>query len=329
YRRGAGLEPLIVDVEDIMDEFNDGVSSPYAIRDFLAHALQNWKQPPKYVVILGDGSYDYRGIYKNYPTNLVPTLMVSTMYGLFASDNALADVNGDFVPDVPIGRLPVLTPAELGAAIDRIIAYEQGPADSWMNNALFVADRPDPRAGNFPEDSKALAGLFPPSYTTEPMVHLPAMSVTQARSSMIARINQGCSVWNYVGHSGYYVLTYSDLFTSSMADQLLSNGQKLPVLTAWSCAVGNFGMVGLESLAEVLMRSPNGGIIAAVGSTGLSDNPENVTIGAEFYSLRFAVGSPVLGDLLVGALQGAAAKGVTPETLYLFGVIGDPALRMR
>ena len=48
--------------------------------------------------------------------NLLPPLMAATPHGLFASDNRFADVEGDDgVPEMAIGRLPVVTSDELDA----------------------------------------------------------------------------------------------------------------------------------------------------------------------------------------------------------------------
>ena len=56
-------EPLVamrVRLTDVYDEFSWGVRDPVAIRDFLKYAYENWQGPPKYVLLVGDGDYDYR-----------------------------------------------------------------------------------------------------------------------------------------------------------------------------------------------------------------------------------------------------------------------------
>ena len=45
YRAQQGLRTKVVDVQDIYDEFNDGILNPNAIREFLDYAYHNW-QPP-------------------------------------------------------------------------------------------------------------------------------------------------------------------------------------------------------------------------------------------------------------------------------------------
>ena len=54
-------------------------------------AHQRWVFPPRYLVLLGDGTYDYRDL-KAFGDNLVPPLMVPTRYGLFTSDSGFGNV---------------------------------------------------------------------------------------------------------------------------------------------------------------------------------------------------------------------------------------------
>jgi len=107
-----------------MNEFNYGLYKPEAIRDFLSYAYHNWEKAPRYLVLAGEGTFDYRNN-QGYNDNLVPAILVETPYGLFASDNRYADVDGDDgVPDMAVGRLPVMTSEELDAVISKITAYE-------------------------------------------------------------------------------------------------------------------------------------------------------------------------------------------------------------
>ena len=54
--RQDGLTSRVVCMEDLWDEFNDGLEGPLAIEAFLRYALESWTGPPTYVLFLGDGS---------------------------------------------------------------------------------------------------------------------------------------------------------------------------------------------------------------------------------------------------------------------------------
>src|SRR5262249_46791982 len=57
-RQSQGLRVALVDVEDLFDEFNFGNKSPQAIKDFLTLATSSWATAPRFVLIVGDASYD-------------------------------------------------------------------------------------------------------------------------------------------------------------------------------------------------------------------------------------------------------------------------------
>jgi hypothetical protein len=77
----SDLRSQVVDIEDVYDEFNHGISSPYALKAFLAHARTRWRRPPLYVVLAADGSYDYKDVLGE-GDNLIPPMMANTPAGL-------------------------------------------------------------------------------------------------------------------------------------------------------------------------------------------------------------------------------------------------------
>ena len=165
YRQGQGLQTKVVLLTDIYDEFNHGMAHPEAVRDFLAYAYHMWSKAPRYVVRCGDGSYDYKNQLGNND-NLNQPKLVGTPWGLFASENILADVDGsdDHVPEMAMGLLPADDAAGLGAMIDKIIAYESSHG-AWRKRVLLTADNPD-GGGNFHASSNLAAQYIGKGYET-------------------------------------------------------------------------------------------------------------------------------------------------------------------
>ena len=103
-RKAQGLRPKAVSIESIYDGFGHGEQRPEAIRDFLS-AVYHETGSLQYVVLLGDGTFDFEDSSRNRVQNQVPPLMVKTSYLWTASDPAYAAVNGDdLLPDIAIGR---------------------------------------------------------------------------------------------------------------------------------------------------------------------------------------------------------------------------------
>jgi Peptidase family C25/Lamin Tail Domain len=62
-RQSQGLAVLVADVDDVYDEFSFGAHSSQALQDFLSYAYTpgHWAKAPRYVLLMGDASYDPRG----------------------------------------------------------------------------------------------------------------------------------------------------------------------------------------------------------------------------------------------------------------------------
>lgn len=330
HRASQGLRTMVVDLEDIYDEFNFGNASPHAIRDFLIHATTSWQALPKYVLLAGNGTYDYKDVL-NFGDNLVPPILIGTNYGLFSSDTYLADLrNGDGVPEIAIGRIPAATTGELATAIQKIIAYE-GEADGpWTKQLALVADNAD-EGGDFPSNSDSLLPHIPGSYTAQ-RIYLPDHTLAETRTLLQNSFNNGSMLVNYIGHAGLDRLASEGILLSSMVPQLI-NSNHLPLLTAMTCMTGRFDIPGYPTLAKQLLFSANGGVSAVWSSAGFALNRTAVQLNTRFLDNLFAAtGAPdhTLGDMINASLldQYQAMSGYN-EMLDLFCLLGDPAMPVR
>jgi hypothetical protein len=326
YRAGQGWQAKVVNLEDIYDEFNYGLSSPEAIRSFLTYAYHNWTQAPQYVVMAGEGSMDYRNL-QAMGDSVVPPLMAGTPYGLFAADNLYGDIVGnDSMPEIAVGRLPALTEAELLTMIGKIKAYEAAADGLWEQQVLMLADDPDD-GGNFPVDSDAVAGYIPPAYVVE-KIYLSDYSKTDARQRLVAGINNGAVLVNYLGHANPIGLA-NGLFTNSDVTAL-SNSEQLPLVAGMTCLVGRYDWPGTDSLAETMILHDGGGSVAVWSPTGLSYNAEARLLDEALMQALFAGQQPVLGDVIKQALGTyAVQKNDQQFMLRIYNLLGDPATRLR
>ena len=197
YRAKDGLRTAVVTTQQIYDEFNYGIASPSAIQDFIKYAATKWKPATRFVVLAGEGSYDYKNNLGN-GDSLVPSLLVDSVVGLVSSDVALGDYKGaDGVPEVAIGRIPAVSNAELDAMLAKIKAYE-GIAGWTLKRASMVADNADD-AGDFVADSKTLASLIPKTVRVG-SAYLDSSNLAAVRSSFLSSFSNGTLLVNYIGH---------------------------------------------------------------------------------------------------------------------------------
>jgi hypothetical protein len=322
-RRDTGLTAQVVPLEQVYDEFNDGLPGPWALQRFLAWAGTRWSRKPSMVVLAGGGNYDYRNLL-GLGANPIPPLLVRTEQGLFASDPRLAQGTG-----MVIGRLPVASAAELQTVIDKIAAYEAAPAnpsDTWRQNVLLAADNPDD-GGQFDWESDLSAALIPPPYLTQ-RIYLSQLSLSDARQQLFDGLSRGAFLFNYLGHAGLDRLAAEPLLASSDLS-LVQNAGGLPVVAAMACIVGRFEIPGFTSLAAQLVNRPGSGAIAVWAPTGVNWNAQSGVLDRAFLAALFQDRRASLGGAVSDAVQRFQAAGASPATLLTYNLFGDPALRLR
>ncbi len=322
----SDLSSQVVDVEDVYDEFNQGIASPYALRDFLAWARSHWQVAPRYVVLAGDGSYDYRDVL-GHGDNLIPPLMANTPSGLFPSDAALASAPSTPELGLSLGRLPVTTAGELAQVVAKIQARESALGEPWVWSTVLAADNPD-AAGDFPRSSEGVEARLP-AETPRTYAQVAPGNATAARGVLLASLAAGAGLVNYFGHGGYDQLADESLLTSADV-AALANADRPTVLTALTCLAGSSALPGYTTLGEALLRHPGGGAAAVWAPSGMSDNELAEPLAQALYAALFT-GRRVdrLGDAVALARHAYKAGDRPAYMLAIYNLLGDPALRVR
>jgi len=309
YRAADGLPSKVVKLSDVYTAFNYGIENPHAIGRLLTYAGEQWSQSPVYVVLVGDGSYDYRN-YRNKNDNLVPPLMVSTPEGLAPSDMAYR------TPGMVVGRLPVMTGEELEQIILKIQVYE---TTSQPDSIIIAADNPD-KGGNFWASGDAIASTLESHSANK--IYLTPSTVSSDHNALVDAINTGAGYFHYAGHGGVSRMASEGLLTTSQLGEL-SNINHPVILTAMSCLIGNFAVPGFDGLSEQLLLHQSGGSIAGWAATGLSFDHQSKKLAEEFY--RALPDAERLGDALREALE--ACPDHYLQNIY--NLLGDPALLVK
>jgi len=315
-RERGGITTTVIDVEELYNEFNFGVRSPEAIRSFIQTALKS-KTPPKYVLLVGDASIDPRnylqlGAFDYLPTKLVSTTMIKT-----ASDDWFADFDGDGIADIAIGRIPVRTANEANVVFNKILSRGT-PSGPWANSVLLLADRPTDY--DFAAVAASLKRLVPAPLTTRTVDYATSSSPS---SDTIGALNDGALIADYIGHASVEIWG-ERVFASSNASALV-NGNRLPFVVAMDCLNGYFHDLYTESLAEALLKAPNGGAVAVWASSTLSQPDTQATMNRELFRILFANPTISLGD----AVRRAKAATSDLDLRRSWILFGDPSMRLR
>jgi hypothetical protein len=335
-RQAEGLATFVADVQAVYDGWGDGRMDPAAIRAFIAHAYAGWTPRPTYVLLVGDGSFDPRRYRTSSPATLLPPYLadVDPWAGETAADNRYACVDGDDrLPDVLLGRLPVDSPAEAEALVEKIVTYATDPyPGGWNATTTLVADDQD-SAGDFGAASEAHAATYvsaPFTVTrhycagTNPHVSdCPAGESASLRAALVEDWDRGALLVQFTGHSSWQQWAVERLLHLDDAETL-ENGRRLPVVLEMTCFTGAFHRPE-PTLDETLVTVYNGGAVAAWGPTGLGVGTGHDHLTRGFFRATFVDEVDTLGQATFEGKLLLAASGQNLDLLDTFGLLGDPA----
>jgi hypothetical protein len=324
-RQRQGLTARAVALEEIVQEFGHGEARADAIREFLRYAFHSWSQPsPRYVLLLGDASYDPSDFLHTGRKDWVPSPSIRTSYLWTASDPAYAQVNGeDVLPDLAIGRLPAQSVEEARIMIDKVLAFEQDPG-SLAGPAAIVADNPD-GGGTFEADAEAIAALLGGREIDR--IYLSSLGGA-TRGAIRDTLDRGPSLVSYIGHGGVAVWASENVWNNTDVPTLAPSS-RYPLLFTMNCLNGYFHDPSHNSLAEQFLKAEGKGAVAAFSPTGLALD-EAAHVYHELLIGQIVSGTHErLGDALLAAQSDYAATGAMPELLSVHHLLGDPAMMLR
>ncbi len=347
------LKVLVADMSDVYNRYSGGQTDPRAIRNFLLDLkLHNGTVPLRYVLLFGDGSYDYRNI-SGKAQNYIPQFEISA-WDINDTRNSedpfvYLSSNTTNTVDYPLGRLPVNSAKEAADVVDKIISYEtRTQQGDWQARVTLVADDPtDPDVNNTDfilDTENKIAPLFPQGvirnklYLTEfPELYDPtirAMGRVGARDAIISAFNNGSAIVNFIGHGSPTVWAQEYVFVKDRDLPLLKNTGKYPLVVAATCDWGRSDYTSSQSAAEDIVTLEDGGAIAAIAATRPVYNSDNVALVRKFYGTVFTDSAsptnPVsIGEGLMIAKQLLASNATTGNSIInasKFLLIGDPSL---
>ncbi len=334
-RFGPPLSTKVVDVEDIYDEFSGGLLDPMAIRSFVTYAVGNWDPAPVFIVLMGDGTYDYKNNLGISHTNWIPPFQDgSSMY-----DEWYVRTDGiDKLPDLAIGRLPVRSASNAETLVDKLIAYDRDPEIGlWQARVLLVADdKTNPATNNdesfFVSDAEHIAKFLVPQEFDLRKLYvgsypLEGRTKPAARDDFVKQFNEGALILTYIGHGNPATLAHEQMFVLTRDIDGINNGRRLPLVYTAASQVGVFDDPLRESMPEVFLSDPDGGVIGFISATRVGFHASNMVLAREFHRVMYAgedTAVPV-GLGLTAAKQRVNVFPVDRVNIQRYSLLGDPA----
>jgi hypothetical protein len=326
YRNSLGLVTKSTPVEIIFDLFNHGYPEPEAIQNYLAYANSSWLKKPKYVLLVGDASYDPRGFLAPIIDNLMPAYLVNTVYGgETVSDVDYAQLNEDPWPDLSVGILPARTTQQVQTFVEKTLAYEHNYATNRgeKQQILGIADGQD---ASFRYDAQAFLGQFPANMST--VLYAPEAGVTTG-SQEIQNLWKGSNtIIAYFGHGSVNMWGKDRLFTTEDV-QKLHDITDYPIVINMTCLTGLYTHPKVVSLAEALLWAPRSGAVAVLAPSSLTLPTDQTILSRSFVEALLATGGSTLGDAHLQARRQIPIENPgTMDVMRTFMLFGDPALRI-
>lgn len=352
YRRQpqhGNLQVSVVDVQQIYNEFGGGLPDVTALRDFLKYAYDNWSPRPRYVLMFGQASYDYKGIVGSI-SNKVPTwqsLESRDDVGSYSTDDFFAKLGATNAPFFVMGRISSRNEAEARVTVEKIKRYEeQSVRDSWKMRMLFIGDdswTTEGEDGTIHSDAaELLAQYYTPNEFEKKKIYLaeyPTVQTAQGRrkpgayQAIIDQINQGVLAVNFTGHGNPTVWTHESVFSVQTSIPQLVNAGQLAVFFAATCNFSQFDDPQRYTGSEILMNKPDGGSIGVVSATRKvfagSNNYMHQSIFARLFPRNlFGRLDPVTvaEAMYLFKAAGPTGNGVNDQK-YVF--MGDPTMRLQ
>jgi hypothetical protein len=334
----------VVTAEDVYRDNNGGRSSPYALRELLVRT-RSWRTPPDRVLLVGYGHYDYLKAYgtPTWQPNFVPPGLMDIPYAtsvsgrwFFGTDNDLADLDDDGVPDLPIGRLPVRNEAELVRIVAKILSYEN--SRPVRTNAVAAADI-NPVDWNFKDNATSWNTHLPLGLARSVVSEPPSGTIEQKRQfirdTWRGQLKAGLWLSAYFGHANERFLGESPFYLAYNDVASLENQGRTGILLGTTCIMNNVfkpyaslassGCVG----AELLLGS-DGGMVAVLAPVSPSFEKPGAVLANTFADSIALRRHRHLGEGVVDAL--AALRESDAGSYWLtqtFLLLGDPALDLR
>ncbi len=328
YRRQKdGFRVAVVDVNDIYDEFNDGIKHPVAIRRFLKQAYDAWTPPqPRFVLFMGDASWDPKFLKANsVKQDFVPS------WGNPAADDwyVAFDSDDDIAPKISNGRIPCETPQAADDVIDKIVAYESAPAAPWQKKVLMVnGGKVQWERDEFRSYSEEIirTSLDPWCMGVERIYRTTDGIISYAElDTIVNRVNAGTLWFNFVGHGGPGIIDVGvdrpDIFRTQ---------NNYPFFVTMSCNTAHFTEPAETGLNEEFIMAKNNGSICSFGTSGRGVMQADAILSDSMFAALTQDTVRTYGEISTWGKLGLIAQTsvqnqITRNLAQQYIILGDPA----
>jgi hypothetical protein len=347
HRTHDQMSVQVITPEVIYNEFSGGMPDPSGFRNYFRMCYdmgkQNGKNTLKYILLMGDGSYDNRNILgKNH--NLIPTFQSSNSLSpteSFVTDDFfvfLDENEGGYsgAVDLGIGRIPAEKLTEAETVVEKIRNYKrQETMGNWRNVVTFIGDDEDNNTHMMQAESLAnsVNASYPAFFTDK--IYLDAYKQIQSSAgekypdvtvAINNSVKKGTLVMNYTGHANEKNLAAENVLDIGNIDAW-TNINNLPIFVTATCEFSRYDADEM-SAGEHILFNPSGGGIGLFSTTRLVYSGANFALNSKFFKYIFEKDEQGNNLRLGDVMRLAKANANTGINQLNFSLLADPAMRL-
>lgn len=316
WKSQKGLWCDIVKISEIGSTHND-------IKTFVANYHK--ENSNRYLLLVGDAD--------KVPTHISYGVTNPTQYSAYSDAEYGYIYSSDYPPAVLVGRFSGNCIGDIETQVERTIYYERDidSTATWLNSSLGIANPYSYETGDNGEtDYEHITNLN--NYIKDRGY---ITSMTNAKTTLLNTINNGCGLINYIGHG--YTESWQTTNFSVNDVKNLSNKNQLPIIIAAGCENGHFRLSTCLAESFLRGRDTDGAPIGAVGmlafTTQIYWNPP--MLGQDEFA-RILTNDSVgftksFGEVINASNKSIIAKykGSGADVACQWALFGDPSLTLR
>lgn len=340
----------IVTDQQVYNEFSSGTPDATAYRWLMKMLYDRAKngigQQPRWLLLMGHGTFDNRKLLRNSGTSLLLTYQSKNSVNeikAYATDDYFAylddnegtiDTQGRM--DIGVGRLPVESLDEARTTVDKLIQYIRNEqTGKWKNQLVYLAD--DGENGTHTETAEKSAELvriknpdfivhkiFLDAYPQE--VNASGESYPLAKNRVLNLLKNGVLFFNYSGHGGYNAITNESILNIKDIAGMTNKNQAF-----WLFATCNFAQcdAGKRSAAETAVLNPKGGAIGILAATRTVFASQNTNLNRSVCDTLFGHSDVFHYDMTLGEAISIGKNLLgSDENKLAYVLLGDPCMRL-
>lgn len=352
HEQKQGITWAVVTDKQVYNEFSSGTPDATAYRWLMKmlydRADGNGIAKPRWLLLMGHGTFDNRKLLPNSGTSLLLTYEAKNSVNevsAYATDDYfgfLEDKEGENdntgTMEIGVGRLPINNLTEAREVVDKLIRYMNNEqAGKWKTQLMYLAD--DGEGGTHTETSEISAEMirlanpdfiihkiFLDGYPQE--VNANGESYPLAKNRVENLLKSGVLFFDYSGHGGYNAITNESILNLKDIENMRNTN-----LGFWLFATCNFAQFdsGRRCAAEACVLNPNGGAVGILAATRTVYATQNNEINRAVCAALFKHETPfhydaTLGEAIAAGKNVRAAKSEMNRLPYV--LLGDPAIRL-